>query len=423
MPQLFRDDPEALGRCHRPGRGGRPRHPRSAEEEQFFATITTVPELRVALERMWPILTAEELLHDLFGAPALLRLAADGILDDDERQRLGRPRAATVASVESASADLALLDEAAMLLGPVPRRARRRQVVKLRENARWMIEETIDDIALQTGDLDAEMRRTLLQRLTEREEALLTDDDDDDEPTVYGHLIIDEAQDCSPMQWRMLARRCPTGSMTIVGDLGQASRPGASDPVRGAGPAAARREPRQLELSVNYRTPMGHGATAAAVLEQTDPGLEPPALRSPFGCGAALRRGRRRRRAGGGGGRPRRTAPQRAGRREDRRDRRARAAGGAPTGGPGPRRRRRQRRCRSAGGHRRPLRTDGGQGPRVRRGRAGGTGGARRRLGGRTQGALSRSARATRFLAVVHHRPLPAPLVPAAAAAGTPSAG
>ena len=42
---------------------------------------------------------------------------------------------------------------------------------------------------------------------------------------TFGHVIVDEAQDLTPMQWRMLARRCPTGSMTLVGDLGQAKHP------------------------------------------------------------------------------------------------------------------------------------------------------------------------------------------------------
>jgi len=79
------------------------------------------------------------------------------------------------------------------------------------------------------------------------------------------------------MQWRMLARRCPTASMTIVGDLGQASRPGA---IRSWAEALAqlpaRREPRLLELTVNYRTPTEIMELAAAVLEETDPGLDPP---------------------------------------------------------------------------------------------------------------------------------------------------
>ena len=47
------------------------------------------------------------------------------------------------------------------------------------------------------------------------------------EPRTYGHILVDEAQDLTAMQWRMLARRCPSGSMTLVGDPGQASRPGA----------------------------------------------------------------------------------------------------------------------------------------------------------------------------------------------------
>jgi DNA helicase IV len=79
------------------------------------------------------------------------------------------------------------------------------------------------------------------------------------------------------MQWRVIARRCPTGSMTIVGDLGQASRPGA---IRSWSEALdqlpVRREPRQLELTVNYRTPTEIMELASAVLATTDPTLEPP---------------------------------------------------------------------------------------------------------------------------------------------------
>ena len=52
--------------------------------------------------------------------------------------------------------------------------------------------------------------------------------DDDGELRTYGHVLVDEAQDLTAMQWRMLARRCPSGSMTLVGDFGQASRTGAA---------------------------------------------------------------------------------------------------------------------------------------------------------------------------------------------------
>ncbi|MEA3215804.1 MAG: hypothetical protein QOJ19_1960 [Acidimicrobiia bacterium] len=258
------------------------------EEQRFFSTITTVPEVRTALERMWPLLTAEQLLHDLYGAPALLRLATRDVLSDNERRALERPRLASVALVNWTSADVALLDEASTLLGPVPRRTRRRQAAQLREGARWMIEDTVEDITLQTGELDPEMRRALVQRLTDREEALLGDEDDDGAPPVFGHVIVDEAQDVSPMQWRMIARRSPGGSMTIVGDLGQASRLGAirtwDEALR---QLPVRRQPRLLELTVNYRTPTEIMELASSVLAVTDPGLEPP--RSVRRSGAAPR--------------------------------------------------------------------------------------------------------------------------------------
>ena len=80
--------------------------------------------------------------------------------------------------------------------------------------------------------------------------------DADSEPRTFGHVLVDEAQDLTAMQWRMLARRCPSGSMTLVGDFGQASRPGA---VAGWDDVIAdlpvRVPPHRVTLTVNYRTP------------------------------------------------------------------------------------------------------------------------------------------------------------------------
>lgn len=249
------------------------------EEQQFMANIGSVAEVRAALERMWPVLSPEELLHDLFGAPSLLRLATAGLLSDAERDALARPRQATAAQVAWTSADLALLDEAQVLLGPPPSRARRRRRAgRVRDDARWMIEDTIDDIALQTGELDTTMRRTLIERLTDRELShAAVDDDDDGSPPAFGHVIVDEAQDLSPMQWRMVARRNPSGSMTIVGDLGQSSRPGAvADWAAALAQLPSRRPPRTANLTINYRTPAEIMEIAASVLQVTDPTIEPP---------------------------------------------------------------------------------------------------------------------------------------------------
>ena len=299
------------------------------EEEQFFATIVNVPELRVALERMWPVLTAEELLHDLFGAPALLRLAAADLLDDDERHRLERARSSSVATVGWSNADLALLDEAAMLLGPVPARARRRQAAKLRENARWMIEETIDDITLQTGDLDPEMRRTLLQRLTDVRKRCSWTRTTTATPTVYGHLIVDEAQDCSPMQWRMLARRCPR-----LDDDRRRSGPGEParrHPLVGRGARPAAGPPRAAPARTDRELPDAdgdHGAgRGGAGRDRSRP--RPAAVGAPLGGLAPHRPGRAGRSRPRRGGGPRRASAQRARRGEDRRHRADRAPVGA----------------------------------------------------------------------------------------------
>ena len=86
--------------------------------EDFSRKVRRVPELAVALDRMWPRLSPHELLHDLFGAPPLVAAASRGILNDDEQSLLYRPRSTSFDDVEWTAADAALVDEARHLLGP-----------------------------------------------------------------------------------------------------------------------------------------------------------------------------------------------------------------------------------------------------------------------------------------------------------------
>lgn len=179
-----------------------------------------------ALERMWPVLSAEELLHDLFGSPALVTLAAADLFSSDERSALVRPRCPRVGDVAWTEADIALLDEAAGSLGQPPAGPRR--------------------VAHQ------EWSRT------------------------WGHILIDEAQDLSPMQLRMLGRHCPGGSMTIAGDLAQASGPwGPSSWDEILAHLPSRRPARRVDLTINYRTPAEIMQLAAAVLAVAWPGFRP----------------------------------------------------------------------------------------------------------------------------------------------------
>ena len=94
-----------------------------------------------------------------------------------------------------------------------------------------------------------------------------------DRTWAYGHVIVDEAQELSAMAWRMVLRRCPARSMTVVGDLAQTGAPGGADSwAQVLDPVAAGRW-RTARLTVNYRTPAPVMALAAALLP---PGAEPP---------------------------------------------------------------------------------------------------------------------------------------------------
>ncbi|HSJ46591.1 MAG TPA: UvrD-helicase domain-containing protein [Euzebyales bacterium] len=136
-------------------------------------------------------------------------------------------------------ADIALLDA---LLVTVERRRPKRERGRDEERR---IAETIDTLDVDHGRR-AEVRRLLRRQI----QPDVTGDDD-----VYGHIVVDEAQELSPMQWRMLVRRCPSGSMTVVGDLDQAMSATALHDWEELAP----RLPGRLsvhELTVNYRTPV-----------------------------------------------------------------------------------------------------------------------------------------------------------------------
>ncbi len=197
--------------------------PISAEE--LGRALRREPHVVEALDRMWPVLTPEQLLHDLFGARPLIELASRGVLSADEQALLFRERGRPDEPVPWTPADIPLLDEAQALLG-----ARRRPSAEHPEGIR-----------------------------------------------TYGHVVVDETQDLSPMQLRMVARRSLSGSMTIVGDVAQTTgawSPGSWAPI--VEHLSPRRGWRLVELTVNYRTPVEIMELAGRILEQAAPGMRPP---------------------------------------------------------------------------------------------------------------------------------------------------
>ena len=172
---------------------------------------------------MWPVLLPEHLLHDLYGSKALLRLASKGVIPRREILRLYRPRSESVEQVVWTADDVPLLDEARAVLGP------------------------------RLG------RRT--------EDAIRT----------YGHIVIDEAQDLSPMELRMIRRRSLNGSLTIVGDIAQATGPWAQhDWNLVVDDLQQKHDPRFAELTVGYRLPQPTMDVANRVQQAAAPHLKPP---------------------------------------------------------------------------------------------------------------------------------------------------
>ena len=203
-------------------------------------------EVRTALDRMWPLLSPTVLLRDLFGAPALIKAAARDILSEAEQKALARPRGESIEDVRWTSADIALLDEAAIYLGALPARAH------------------VPGGVVAPSEIPGQHR------------GLRANDPHEEGIRTYGHLVVDEAQDLSPMQLRMLGRRSLNGSMTIVGDIGQATgmwAPKSWDEVLAHLPV---KRSRTVELTVGYRAPSEVMDLAARVLAVAAPDLAVP---------------------------------------------------------------------------------------------------------------------------------------------------
>jgi len=230
------------------------------EQADLARRLRRTPEVTEALDRMWPRLSPHELLHDLLGARPLLAIAGKGILSPEEAYRLHRPRSQALDEVAWTAADTALIDEARTILGPRkggsrPNRGRQsRNEEGSAPEGFWPQGLSANPVPTNGNPLMAE-----------------------DDIRSFGHIVVDEVQDLSPMQLRMLSRRSLSGSMTVVGDIAQATGPWApkdwDDVTQHLSP---QRPPRLVELTVSYRTPAEVVALAAQVLKVAAPDITPP---------------------------------------------------------------------------------------------------------------------------------------------------
>ncbi|WP_164700289.1 AAA family ATPase [Modestobacter sp. KNN46-3] len=184
------------------------------------AVIATEPAIRRlstftnALDRMWPTFTPEELLRSLYGTQTWLVNATTGVLSADERASLFRDPQPGIDDEPWTQADLFCLDELSFLLN---------------------------------GD-----------------------------GRTYGHVVVDEAQDLSPMHARALARRCPNGSFTLLGDLAQATGPWIRDNWHELTQYLGDDSPSIEELTIGYRVPGPVVDLAARLLPTIAPSLAAP---------------------------------------------------------------------------------------------------------------------------------------------------
>jgi DNA helicase IV len=256
------------------GRGWLTREDREAWEQLRADLIDEIAEndnFVAALDRLWPILSPQTLLSELYSSPERLRAAgADAALfraDGD---------AWTVS-------DAPLLDELVDLLGrdkPADAAAERERRAEA-EYAAGVLDLLIsredlmddEDHLLAQDMLYAE---DLADRFVESDTRDLVERAAADRDWTYGHVVVDEAQELSEMDWRVLMRRCPSRSFTIVGDLAQRRS------VAGAtswDTMLNRYVPGRWvyrSLSVNYRTPAEIMTVAAALLAEFAPDVQPP---------------------------------------------------------------------------------------------------------------------------------------------------
>ncbi len=221
--------------------------------DQFDDAVTSQASWTMFLHAWWPSVDPRDLLTRLVD-PAVLEQVGGG-LSAEERRVLAESYAPVVSGERGWTiADIALLDELVSIVGaPV-------------------VEVDDDRSVIFEGGADVEELVTTMERLTDQRVV----DPDDDPQDTFAHVLVDEAQDITPMQWRMLRRRGPQASWTIVGDPAQSSFPDPDETARAMTDLVGRAPFRQFRLSTNYRSPAEVFNLAAKVITTVQPDADLP---------------------------------------------------------------------------------------------------------------------------------------------------
>ncbi|WP_163008750.1 ATP-binding domain-containing protein, partial [Streptomyces sp. S5] len=245
----------------RSGASGRHQDPELAAELRsgFDEDILSEDSFTAFLDAWWPELTPRAVLAAMADEKRLARWSRK-VLNQGEVRRVARSlaRLGPVGEGPLSVHDVALLDELEAVLGAPPRPRRKREA---------------DPLDHLTGLQELMPVREETQ--WERAERLAQ------ERTEYTHVIVDEAQDLTPMQWRMVGRRGRQATWTVVGDPAQSSWSDPDEAAEARDEALGRRPRRRFTLTVNYRNPAEIAELASRVLALAMPGSDSPrAVRS-----------------------------------------------------------------------------------------------------------------------------------------------
>ncbi|WP_199826215.1 HelD family protein [Streptomyces sp. SBT349] len=222
--------------------------------EAFTEDVGTEDAFIDFLGAWWPEVTPLQVLAAMTDEQRLGRWARRLLRPREVRQLARSLRRITPEGTGLSAHDVALLDELRTLLGSPPRPARSREADPL---------DQLTGLAEVTTYADrAATRRNAAEREGERAD--------------YAHIIVDEAQDLTPMQWRMVGRRGRQGTWTVVGDPAQSSWPAPEEAAAERDAALGTRPRRRFELTVNYRNPAEIARVADGVLQRAAPGTRPP---------------------------------------------------------------------------------------------------------------------------------------------------
>ncbi|MFC5722410.1 HelD family protein [Streptomyces gamaensis] len=243
---------------------------------QLGKAIAASPEVHRAVDELWPVLTPHRLVADFLAEPAHLPEADAAAIRRD--------------SGEWTPADVPLLDEAAELLGHDDAAARAAAEAERQERISYA--QGVLDLSYGSrtqefedrGDEDSEVlaahdlvdAERLAERHEETDHRTAAERAAADRTWAFGHVIVDEAQELSAMAWRLLMRRCPTRSMTLVGDPAQTAEPGGCGAWETILAPYVGERWEHVRLGVNYRTPAEIMALAADVVRAGNPSFAPP---------------------------------------------------------------------------------------------------------------------------------------------------